>query len=132
MPLMEWESRYSVGVNAMDEQHQKWFGILNRMHDAMLTGKGRDVVQSVMTEMVAYTRTHFLNEELLLKTKGYPKLAEHKEKHAAFTKQIQGLEAKMLSGAPVLTIELMDFLKNWLKDHILAEDTKYGAFVRTH
>lgn len=131
MPLMQWEPRYSVGVSAMDEQHQKFFGILNRMHDAMLNGKGRDVQQAVLTELVAYTRTHFLTEELMLKTRKYPKFAEHKEKHMAFTKRVQDLEARMLGGAPVLTMEVMDFLKDWLKGHILAEDTKYGEFLRT-
>jgi hemerythrin len=112
----------------MDEQHRKWFGILNRLHDAMLNGKGRDVQQSVMAEMVAYTRTHFLQEELLLKTKGFPRFAEHREKHTSFTKQVQALEAKMLGGSALLTIDVMNFLKNWLKDHILAEDARYGTF----
>ena len=36
MPLMDWNRSYSVGVAEMDAQHQKWFGILNKLHDAML------------------------------------------------------------------------------------------------
>jgi len=80
--------------------------------------------------LVAYTRIHFLQEELLLKTKGFPKYAEHHEKHVAFTRKVQDLEAKMLGGTMTLTIDIMTFLKNWLREHILVEDTKYGEFLR--
>lgn len=130
MPLMVWDTKYSVGVDAMDAQHQKWFGILNRLHDAMMAGKGREVQEAVMAEMVAYTRTHFLQEELLLKSKGFPNLPQHREKHVAFTKEVQELEAKLLGGAAVLTVDVMNSMKNWLRSHILAEDTKYGAYLK--
>ena len=131
MALMEWNSRYSVGVPAMDAQHQKWFGILNRLHEAMLGGKGSDAQRAVLTEMVAYTRTHFLEEELMLKMKKYPHFAEHKAKHDAFTREVQELEARMIGGASVLTVQLMDSLRKWLSAHILAEDVRYGAYMKT-
>jgi hemerythrin len=132
MALMNWSEKFSVGVASMDAQHQKWFGILNRLHDAMLGGKAKDVQRAILAEMVAYTHTHFAQEETLLKTKGYPKLAEHQAKHAAFNKQVQDLEAKMISGASVLTHDVMDFLKHWLNDHILSTDTQYGMWLKEH
>lgn len=130
MALMDWDNSYSVGIAAIDEQHRRWIGILNRLHDAMVAGKGRAFQEAILSEMVAYTRTHFLQEELMLKVKGYPKLAEHREKHAAFTKQVQELEAKVLSGAPVLTIDMMEILKRWLREHILSEDMQYGNYLK--
>src|SRR5581483_1826597 len=33
MPLMVWDEKYSVGVATMDEQHRKFFALLNRLHD---------------------------------------------------------------------------------------------------
>lgn len=132
MPLMNWETKYSVGVPAIDAQHQKWFGILNRLHDAMLGGKGKEAQQAILTEMVAYTRTHFLQEELMLKAKGYPELAAHREKHVAFTQKVQDLEAKVLAGSSVLTVEVMDFLRDWLNQHILSVDTRYGLWLKAH
>jgi hemerythrin len=67
-----------------------------------------------------------------LKTRVYPKLLEHRQKHETCTKQVQDLEAKLFAEASVLTIEVMDFLKHWLEEHILAEDTRYGAYLPTH
>lgn len=132
MALMKWDSRYSVGVGAMDAQHQKWFDILNRLHEAMLAGKAKDAQQSILQEMVSYTRNHFLQEEIMLKNKQYPVLSAHQQLHAAFTRKVQGLEAQVPSGESVLSADVMQFLKDWLQQHILQEDTKYGAWLKQH
>ena len=132
MPLMKWDRKYSVGVIAMDTQHQKWFGIINELHEAMLAGRAREMQHAILAEMVAYTHTHFTHEEALLKMKGYPKLPEHQQKHAAFTTQVQELQAKLKAGVSVLTLEVMDSLKQWLNSHILSEDVKYGAWIQAN
>ena len=131
MAFMNWDEKYSVGC-AMDVEHKTWFGILNRLHDAMQGGKGSAMQSAVLAEMVAYTRTHFAHEEALLQMRRYPDLAQHAQLHATFTRKVQALEAKLAGGGAALTIEMMDFLRDWLASHILAEDTKYGAWLRTN
>ncbi len=129
MPLIQWDQKFSVGVQAMDQQHQRWFGILNNLHEAMQQGKGKEVLHKILAEMTDYTRTHFQREEELLKSAGYPQLAEHLGKHKAFTGKIAEMETKANKGDTVLTFDLMDSLKAWLEDHILKEDAKYGIFL---
>jgi hemerythrin len=130
--LLNWENKYSVGVAEIDAQHQKWFGILNRLHEAMLAGNAQDLQRSILTEMVAYTRTHFLQEELMLKTRGYPMLAAHSVLHVDFAKKVQDIETKLQAGGSVLTIDIMEFLKQWLAKHILTQDTQYGGWLKQH
>ncbi len=130
MALMTWNNNYSVGVATMDGEHRKWFGILNELHEAMLAGKAREIQQRVMVEMVAYTHSHFASEEALLSAKSYSNLAEHRQKHAKFSAQVREMQSKMESGESVLTVEVMDSLKQWLNSHILTEDMKYGAWIR--
>ena len=129
---MNWTRSFSVGVAQMDAHHQKWFGILNKLHDAMLAGKAREIQQAILAEMVSYTSTHFANEESLLKMKGYPKLDEHQQKHRAFTKRVNDLKATITSGGLVLSQDVMEFLKQWLDAHILSEDVQYGTWMRLH
>ena len=130
--IITWESKYSVGVDAMDAQHQKWFGILNRLHDAMLSGKAKDVQQNILGEMVAYTRNHFEQEEAMLKSKGYPVLGAHQTLHGAFTKQVQELAAKVASGTTVLSADVMDFLQRWAQAAQLDRRHEIGARLKTH
>ena len=131
MPFLSWEPRYSVGA-AMDAEHKTWFAILNRLHDAMAQGKGRDIQQKILAEILTYTRTHFAHEETLLQTWNYPELPAHRQLHAGFIRKVQELEKKMNSGMPVLSLELMDFLRDWLSNHILTHDIKYGSWKKAN
>ena len=93
-------------------------------------GKARQIQQAILAEMVSYTRTHFAHEESFLKVKGYPKLEEHQQKHRAFTRQVEDLQAKAVAGSAVVSLEVMEFLKQWLNAHILSEDVQYGTWMR--
>ncbi|ABF42651.1 Hemerythrin-like, metal-binding protein [Candidatus Koribacter versatilis Ellin345] len=131
MPFLTWETRFSVGA-AMDAEHKTWFGILNRLHDAMAQGKGKDVQQKILIEMVAYTHTHFAHEESFLQSRNYPDLPAHRSLHVTFTKKVRDLESKVKAGLPVLSVELMDFLRDWLQNHILTHDVKYGTWMKAN
>lgn len=128
MALIDWSERFSVGVSAMDMQHQKWCALINRLHEAMLTGKATDIQKTVLDEMVDYARMHFKAEESLLQMQGYPELQNQVQEHAAYMTKVDQLRGKVASGAIVLTVDVMSFLKAWPTNHILVEDKKYGAW----
>lgn len=129
MTLMDWSSNFSVGVQAMDQQHQKWFSLLNRLHDAMRDGRGMQLQGAILSDMIDYTQSHFRREEEFLGSSFYPELPQHAEKHRAFARHLLEMESKVKTGEPVLTFDLMDSLKLWLEQHILKEDKKYGEFL---
>ena len=131
MAFITWDDRYSVDP-AMDPQHKKFFEILNRLHDAMLSGAGREIHNRTLLELAAYTRTHFRSEEALLGRRGYPELVAHKQMHEGFIAQVRELESKIAAGQHVLTVDLLQFVKTWLSDHILGADAKYGAWLKAH
>jgi len=129
MALMTWSSNYSVGLADMDAQHRQWIAILNRLHDAMREGKAREIQGKILQEMVAYAHAHFSNEEFMLRMRSYPSLTAHQQKHVGFSVQVALLQSKMNSGNS-LTLELMDLLREWLTNHILVEDKKYGVWMK--
>ncbi|MBI3592188.1 MAG: hemerythrin family protein, partial [Nitrospirae bacterium] len=75
--------------------------------------------------------THFANEENMMKTHAYPDYLKHKAEHDNLTKQALDLQKQHKEGKPVLTIELMTFLKNWLSNHIMGTDKKYSPFLNS-
>jgi hemerythrin len=128
MALMEWNARLSVDVPSLDAQHQKLIGLVNRLHDAMRAGKGASVVESVLAELASYTRTHFTNEEILMKAYGYPGLEAHAAEHRRLVADVQELQAD-LKGGTLLTLTVMDFLQDWLTRHILQSDKQYSPYL---
>ncbi len=131
MPFMIWEDRYSVDPT-MDLEHRKFFEMLNRLHEAMQSGSGRQLYDKILLELASYTRSHFRSEEAMLARRGYPELPGHQQLHRRFTARVQELENKLAAGERVLSIELLEFLRDWLSDHILGADARYGVWLKAH
>lgn len=129
MGLITWDDDYSVGIAEVDTQHRKLVGLVNDLHDAMSVGKGRSVLSSVLTELVEYTAYHFKTEEDLFEQFDYPDRAEHKRLHDELTAKAVKLKESYDQGNQMITIEVMVFLSDWLRVHILQEDKQYSAFL---
>ncbi len=129
MPLMTWTDQLSVNVQQVDSQHKKLVELLNNFHDSMKLGKGKEAMGKTFSALLDYTVYHFGTEEDLFKKYGYPSSATHKKEHEALTKQVLELSERFSRGEPVVSAETMTFLKNWLNDHILGSDKKYGPFL---
>jgi len=129
MDFIPWEDRYSVGNDYIDRQHQKLVDLINKLHKALRNGEGAEYTGSVLNDLAAYTRYHFSAEEGYLKQANYPGLEEHQAKHRKMTQQVRDLQQRFASGEQ-LTMEVMDFLKNWLMLHIMKTDKKYTPYLK--
>jgi hemerythrin len=128
MPLIQWNPSYSVKVGEIDSQHQKLIVMINELNDAMLKGKGKDILSPIIDGLIAYTQVHFSKEELLFDKYQYPDAAAHKAEHVAFVKKVSDFRDGFRKGQMNLTINIMDFLSDWLVKHICGTDKKYSDF----
>jgi len=128
MALFVWDEKYSVNIRAIDQQHKRLISIINELNNAMKQGKSRDVMNKIISELVNYTNTHFKFEEDYFAKYGYPHAALHKKQHAEFVAKISDFKEKFLNNNMGLSIEVMNFLKHWLVDHIMGTDKKYVRF----
>ncbi len=129
MPLIQWSPSYSVKIGEIDSQHQKLITIINELNDAMLKGKAKEILSPLIDGLIAYTQVHFSKEEMLFDKYKYPDTAAHKEEHAAFVKKVSEFREGFKNGNMSLTINIMDFLSNWLTKHICGTDKKYSDFL---
>jgi hemerythrin len=129
MALLNWNDSYSVKIRDIDLQHQKLIGLINDLHDGMRAGKGTSVLGSILNELVNYTAFHFAFEEKLFDKYGYSETSAHKKEHSDLVKQVLAYKESFDSGKSVLTIDLMNFLRDWLTKHISGSDKKYTPFL---
>jgi hemerythrin len=130
MPLLDWNDRMSVGVSVIDAEHKTLVTMLNALHDGMQAGKAKETLGKVLDELIAYTASHFAHEERLFAQTGYPAADAHAAEHKALTKQALDVQAKYKAGATtVLSMEVINFLRNWLVNHIQGSDKKYGPHL---
>lgn len=128
MQKIRWDNSFSVNNTEIDNQHQKWIGIYNRMHEAMITGdyttqQGLEILK----EMLEYARFHFSCEEEYMRKIDYPDIVNHRRIHKDFDTLIYSYYRDIQDGKIVLGSQITKLIKNWLLDHILIEDKKYSV-----
>lgn len=131
MALITWDEKYSVGVSELDNQHKQLVAILNDLYDAMQAQKANDVIGTIITKLVNYTKTHFTTEERYMTQYAYPDLASQKREHEAFTKKVMDFKESFDSGRTSLSVSVTSFVKDWLISHISGSDRKYGPFLNS-
>lgn len=122
MSFVQWSDDYSVKVRIIDQQHKKLMALVNQMHDGLLAQRGDETLKSVLRGLVAYTEWHFLTEERLMVAHRYPGYKAHKSEHEALAEKVLNFQSKFDSTDRPRALDVMNFLKEWLIDHILGTD----------
>ncbi|MCI5144561.1 MAG: hemerythrin [Candidatus Electrothrix sp. AR3] len=128
MSLITWDESFSVQIRVVDQQHQKLIDIINDLHDAMKAGHGKDVLSTILIELINYTGTHFTTEEQYFTKFNYPDTSAHKKEHVDFVQRVLDFKEEFENGRMTVSIELLYFLRDWLMNHIKVSDKKYSEF----
>lgn len=120
----------SVGDPEFDTHHQKLISYINQLFDAMHEGKGRSVIGDILKNLYDYTVFHFIKEEEKLEKINYPKLEEQKKAHANFVSKIDDFYQRYNKSDLFISVDILDFLSSWLKDHILKTDMEYKSYLK--
>lgn len=131
MALIQWNSTLSVNINQIDNQHMKLVELVNTLHDRMKEGKGKAALSGILNELTNYTVYHFKTEEDLFRKYNYPQTDAHLKEHDALVQQVVKLKADFDNGKSVLTLDVMNFLKDWLTLHIMGNDKAYTPFLKS-
>ncbi|MCG8615311.1 MAG: bacteriohemerythrin, partial [Desulfobacterales bacterium] len=84
----------------------------------------------ILTELTEYTVFHFGFEEEQFDRFGYPETTAHKKVHQELVAQVSAFGKEFSEGKASVTMDLMDFLKDWLKNHIMKTDMAYAPFLK--
>jgi len=132
MAIAVWDDSFKTGYKVVDTQHQELFRMVNELHDAIVTGKGKEQMGPTLEHLANYTVEHFKAEEELMQKVGYPAYPQHHAKHIDLTNEVVDLIKKYKEGHMVLSTTLSNFLANWLRHHIKEEDIALIRWVQTH
>ena len=123
--MVEWEDKYSVGISIIDDEHKQLIDILNEVIIARDHKDNQEEIRKILKEMIGYALTHFQTEENCMIKFNYPEYQDHKEEHHGFfTKTIAYID-KMIEGDSQIANDLLEYLKQWLVNHIQGTDKKY-------
>ncbi len=125
--FMVWDDSFSVNVKSIDRQHKRLVDILNNLYTAMLIGKDKKLLKEILTRLIRYTKIHFTYEESQMKKVHYPDFPEHIKEHEKLIGEVTHFQEMFNEGKTDLSKDILEFLQDWLTNHIKVTDKKYST-----
>lgn len=126
--MINWNSEYSVNHPEIDKEHQSLFKLLNEFYRELQAGSSKEKMAGLIKGLLDYSKIHFSNEEEYMHSIGFPEVEAHKSEHDAFIQKATDFYNKYNSGRLLLSLEVTNFIKEWIANHIKTQDKKYAVF----
>jgi hemerythrin-like metal-binding protein len=128
-----WEKIYETGVEKIDFQHKKIVEYINRLYTDIVINKNTDSINETLMDLKIYTISHFSVEEKLFKKHKYSgdDLEEHLKKHSDFENTLSSYIGDITSSKNELGYNIIEFLKDWLINHVMETDMKFVQFINS-
>ncbi len=121
----KWQSQFETGIKSIDDQHRVLVSIIGDLERAIHEKTSTKIIDHLLSRIVTYIATHFSHEEKWLLFTKYPDAESHKVEHEILKQQIFDFHSKVQTKMPDIDKNLLEFLKNWINDHIMKSDKKY-------
>lgn len=124
---IKWHDGFAVGIAIIDEHHRYLLSWTNRVHRALRADTDRIEVAKALFALEDYVRIHFRAEERLMAERGYPDFHAHRQSHRDFETELRELRTEISHNPFIAGMEMLEFLRAWLLEHILRSDRDMAA-----
>ena len=110
-----------TGVGIVDGQHNNFIKLLKKIR-LQISTLSHDEISSVLDELFLYSLYHFETEEKILKKYNLKSFPEHLKQHREYSEKMEQFKLDCMLEKLELNIEIIDFLEQWLINHIKNTD----------
>mgnify|MGYP006190333835 FL=1 len=126
--LIEWQSKFDIGVARLDEQHRQLVEMLNSLYQVIGPDTQPQDIWRLFGSFNRYADTHFTLEERMAKKYGLAanELQQHWSEHESYRQRMRGFARALESGDRHTPVQMMSFLNHWWTAHICGADRELG------
>ncbi|PWC83562.1 hypothetical protein TSH100_20350 [Azospirillum sp. TSH100] len=128
-----WSDDLLLGVGAIDEQHREWIGLVQAFERAVCEGRPDEEMRRTLAAAVAYTESHFADEQRVMEESGYPFLDDHIGQHQLAWDRVHAFASGEVTGDVTddeMRRSLAEFLPQWLMLHINTADRQFARWLK--
>jgi len=127
-PMFSWREEYSVQVESMDKVHMHFLDMANELYK-LIESNDQTAFLETLEQLIRVAKQHFKDEESLMKEYAFPEVSMHHKKHKRIIREALEVMKKIKENRMEIDVNFVNLLKDWIINHILTEDRKYGAFL---
>lgn len=122
----DFELRYRLGVEEMDETHRQFVDLVNRLGKA-----DKQAFITLFEVLLQHTQAHFAAETRLMQESRFPAMREHEDDHQRVLGDINRFAARTAAGSTLMArAYLIEQLPDWFNLHALTMDSALAAHVK--
>lgn len=120
------KSKHLLNYEKMDNLHMEFLDIYNSVNLSSI-----ESIKSKSMELLAHTKKHFNEEEILMDRYDYPRIKEHKDEHEKVLAELDFFIKKSHSifGMNILKSYYLEKLPHWFDFHLLSMDSDLTAHL---
>lgn len=127
---LSWHAAYECGNPVVDEGRRSLFTDANHLLGAVLSGRPKEEVATLVDKLLTDVVQHFKEEEVIIREAGYPSAAEHVAIHRMLVDKAVLLVKHFYAGT-LATGELFQFLAHdVVARHMLGADRQFLAYLQ--
>jgi hemerythrin len=130
--LIEWDSKYNLGIDFVDKQHRQLLELTNELFKACVEGtdKAEETFIKAAHKTADYVKQHFTAEEALHRKIQYPYRDWHHHLHETFVQEILDEVKRFEAGEVFMPNKFARYLRDWILSHIAVTDRHYADFMQ--
>ena len=132
MKYLQWDEKYSVGVDSVDYEHQNLMDMINMIYAELEDRRDIAEITQTVSDVHAEISAHFALEERIMRQAGYEGFAAHKNDHEDLLDQIRSMmDAIEDDPEPALDM-LSEQLADWFSNHFATFDARLHSKLGDH
>ncbi|MCW8850469.1 MAG: bacteriohemerythrin [Melioribacteraceae bacterium] len=129
-----WRRGMSVANDVIDHDHHFMINFINTIELVLQKPEEKEMLMEVLDQLHEYSINHFRREETIQRKIEYPQSLNHRNSHSTLLADLEKLigeikESKSTEEISERSPEIINFLRNWLINHVLNEDIKLKPYL---
>jgi hemerythrin len=132
MAPLEWKDSYSVGVPAVDHEHQELIDLVNQLHNALASQQPEDAVAEIFGDLFRAISSHFALEERFMREHGYDQTNQHKADHERLLDELRDIMDDYRYHEDNSGENLTASVETWFANHFKTHDARLHSRLGEH
>ncbi|WP_289054391.1 bacteriohemerythrin [Carboxylicivirga marina] len=124
---ISWDKGWDIGIKRIDFEHRIFLELIDSLRNEIVRKSKWDVISRIIREIEKYAEFHFISEENLMESIGYPQYLNHQEAHFVLLERLNIAKHKLEDLS-----KLVEFIYQWFIEHTLKEDIQIAEYLKEH